>query len=137
MRQFAAVLILVAVFIVLVGTQFHTSDGEKLAAIGRLVAARVEASLPPTVNLMAPLEAVRRHWPMRLEERVRHRLTTDQRLAGLDLTVTAEGSTIRLRGVVPDARTRKVAVSLAENTVGVAAVIDELAVPENRIVGKD
>ena len=33
MRQFAAVLILIALFVVLVGTQFRASDGDKLAAV--------------------------------------------------------------------------------------------------------
>jgi hyperosmotically inducible periplasmic protein len=37
---------------------------------------------------------------------------------------------VKLQGVVPDAAARKRAVALAENTVGVETVVDELAVPE-------
>src|SRR5262245_31120472 len=36
MRQLAAFLILVGVFVVLVGTRFRASDGDKLAAVARL-----------------------------------------------------------------------------------------------------
>jgi osmotically-inducible protein OsmY len=86
--------------------------------------------MPPAVNLAALADAVRKELPARLEDRVKDRLAADRRLAGVDISVSAEGGAVRLRGVVPDARARKVAVSLAENTAGVEAVVDELAVPE-------
>ena len=41
MQQFAAFLILVRLFIVLVGTQFETSDGDKLAAVARLAGSKI------------------------------------------------------------------------------------------------
>jgi hyperosmotically inducible periplasmic protein len=130
MRQFAAVLILIALFVVLVGSQFRASDGDKLAAVARLTGAKLRNALPPGLNLAAPVDALRRELPTRPEDAVRARLTADKRLAGLDVTVVGDGGTVKLRGVVPDAKTRKVAVSLAENTAGVEAVVDELAVPE-------
>jgi len=136
-RQFVAFFILIALFVVLVGTQFQASDAEKLAAISRVVSAKVQSGLSPSVNVTAPLEALRRQLPQRLDERVKSRLTADKRLQGIELTVVLEGNRIRLRGVVPDARTRKVAVSLAENTAGVEAVVDELAVPEERVASKN
>jgi hyperosmotically inducible periplasmic protein len=129
MRQFAAFLILVALFVVLVGTQFRASDGDKLAAVARLVSAKVRNALPPAVNLSAPLEALRKELPTRPEDAVKSRLAADKRLANVTVTVFAEGGTVKLRGVVPDAKTRKVIVSLAENTAGVERVVDELAVP--------
>ena len=129
MRQFAALLILVALFIVLVGTQFRASDGDKLAAVARLASAKARNSFPPNLNLAATVDAVRRELPTRPEDAVRSRFAADKRLAGVEVNVTSEGTTVKLRGVMPDANTRKVAVSLAVNTAGVDAVEDELAVP--------
>ena len=129
MRQFAAFLILIALFVVLVGTRFKASDAEKLAAVARLAGSKIRNALPPAVNIAAPVDALRKELPTRLDHAVIMRLAADKRLAGLNVTVTAEGATVKLRGVVPDAKTRKVIVSLAENTAGVDAVVDELAVP--------
>jgi osmotically-inducible protein OsmY len=60
---------------------------------------------------------------------VRARLAADKRVAGIEFKDTAEGGVVTLRGVVPDARTRRLAVGVAENTVGVEKVVDELAIP--------
>lgn len=130
MRQFAAVLILIALFVVLVGTRFQASDGDKLASVARLAGQKIRNAMPPAVNLATPVEALRKELPTRPEDAVRTRLQSDKRLAGLNLMVAAEGNTIKLQGVVPDARTRKIAMSLAENTAGVDQVVDELATPE-------
>ena len=97
--------------------------------MARLAGKKFRDALPPGVNLAAPVDALRRELPTRPEDAVRARLAADRRLAGLDVTVAGEGATVRLRGVVPDAKARRVAVSLAENTAGVGQVIDELAVP--------
>jgi osmotically-inducible protein OsmY len=129
-RQFAAFLVVITLFAVLVCPQFQASDADKLSAVARLAAAKVRSAMPPAVNLAALADAVRKELPARLEDRVKDRLAADRRLAGVDISVSAEGGAVRLRGVVPDARARKVAVSLAENTAGVEAVVDELAVPE-------
>jgi len=132
MRQFAAFLILVGLFIVLVGTQFQASDGNRLAAVARLAAARIRAAMPPAVNFAAPVDALRKELPTRTDDAVRARLAGDKRLAGLNVNVFAEGNAVKLRGVVPDDAMRKLIVGLAENTVGVEQVIDELVVPANR-----
>jgi osmotically-inducible protein OsmY len=129
MRQFAAFVILVGLFVVLVGTQFQASDGDKLAAVARLASARIRNAMPPAVNVAAPVDALRRELPTRPEEVVRARLAADKRLANVTVTVVVEGGAIKLRGVLPDARTRKIILSLAENTVGVEQIVDELAVP--------
>lgn len=131
MRQFAAFLILVGLFIVLVGTQFRTSDGDKLAAVARLAGSRIRAAMPPAVNFAAPVDALRRELPTRPEETVRARLASDKRLAGLNLNVIGEEGGIKLRGVVPDDETRKLIIGLAENTMGVERVVNELAVQVN------
>ena len=47
----------------------------------------------------------------------------------MEFAVTADGSEVTLRGVVPDGGIRRRAVELAENTSGVEKVVDELAVP--------
>jgi len=130
MRQFAAFLILISLFVVLVGTRFHASDGDKLVAIARLTGVKLRNAMPPAVNLAAPVDALRKELPTRLEDSVKARLVADKRLTGMDVTVTAEGNTVKVRGVVSDTRTRKIIVSLAENTSGVEQVVDELAVPE-------
>lgn len=132
MRQFAAFLILVGLFIVLVGTQFQASDGEKLAAVARLIGAKIRAAMPPAVSLAAPVDALRKELPTRPDEVVRARLSADKRLVGLNVVVVSEDGAIRLRGVVPDDKTRKIIVSLAQNTVGVERVMDELGVPADQ-----
>jgi hyperosmotically inducible periplasmic protein len=132
MRQFAAFLILIGLFIVLVGTQFQASDGDRLAAVARLAGAKIRAAMPPAVSFAAPVDALRKELPIRRDEAVRARLGSDKRLAEVNLNVVAEGDAVKLRGVVPDDATRKLIIGLAENTVGVEQVIDELAVPANR-----
>ena len=130
MRQLAAFGILIALFLLLVGSRFQASDGDKLAKVSRLVVGKVRAALPPADKLAGPVNAVRSLLPQRLEDRVKTRLDTDRKLEGVAFMVTADGGTVRLSGVVPDAATRKWAVELAESTAGVEKVVDELAVPE-------
>ena len=129
MRQMAAALILLALFILLVGSRFSPSDGDKLAAVSRLTFEKLRAALPLDAALAGPVGAFRRGLPDRLEDRVKARLDSDRRFVGVTFTVTSEGETVTLRGVVPDAGAKRRAVTVAENTVGVAGVADELAVP--------
>lgn len=130
MRQMAAALILLALFVLLVGSRFKPSDGEKLASVSRLTFAKVREALPPAAKIAAPVNALRNELPESVEERVKTRLSNDKRLEGVGFAVSAEGGTVKLQGVVPNATARKRAVALAENTVGVEKVVDELAVPE-------
>lgn len=129
MRQLASVMILFALFLLLVGSRFKASDGDKLAAVSRLTAAKLRNALPPAVNVSAPVEALRKELPTHPDEAVRARLAADKRFVGVEFTVSAEGRVVTLRGVVPDARVKRLAVGVAENTVGVERVVDELAVP--------
>lgn len=131
MRQIAAGSILVALFMVLVGSRFRASDGEKLAAVSRLGAAKVRNSMPPALNVAAPVDALRKELPADPAAAVRLRLAADKRFAGVEFRVTAEGNVVTLRGVVTDARVKRLAVGVAQNTVGVDGVVDELAVPES------
>ncbi len=130
MKQMAAFLVLTALFVLLVGSRFQPSDGDKLAAVGRLAAGKLRDSLPSADRVAGPLNALRTGLPEPLDGRVKARLTADKALEGVDFGVTSAGQTVTLRGVVatPDARRR--AVELAESTTGVGSVVDELAVPE-------
>ena len=129
MRQLAAVMILVALFLLLVGSRFKASDGDRLRAVSHLTASKVRGAMPAAVNVAAPVDALRKEWPTRPDDAVRARLAADKRFVGVEFKVTAEGDVVTLRGVVPDARVKRLAAGVAENTVGVERVIDELAVP--------
>lgn len=129
MRQLAAVMILVALFLLLVGSRFKASDGDRLRAVSQLTVSKVRGAMPAAVNVAAPVDALRKEWPTRPDDAVRARLAADKRFVGVEFKVTAEGGVVTLRGVVPDARVKRLAVGVAENTVGVEKVVDELAVP--------
>jgi osmotically-inducible protein OsmY len=129
MRQFAAVFILVALFLVLVGSRFKASDGDKLQTVSRMAVTKVRNAMPPAVNVVAPMDALRKELPTRPDDAVRARLAADKRFAGVEIKVTAEADVVTLRGVVPNSGMKRLAVEVAENTVGVEKVVDELAIP--------
>jgi hyperosmotically inducible protein len=97
-----------------------------------LAGTKIRAAMPPAVSFAAPVDALRKELPTRPEEAVRARLSADKRFVGLNVAVVGEEGAIRLRGVVPDDKTRRIIVSLAENTMGVERVMDELAIPADR-----
>jgi hyperosmotically inducible periplasmic protein len=130
MRQIVAVLILIALFVLLVGSRFEPSDGDHLAAISRLAVAKVRDGLPAAAKMAGPMHALRKELPEGVADRVKDRLVADRRFAGIEFNVTADGGIVTLRGVVPDAKAHRQAIVVAENTVGVDRVVDELAVPE-------
>src|SRR5947208_3023471 len=119
MRQIAAVLILIALFVLLVGSRFKPSDGDKLASVSRLAVNKVRDALPPSARVAGPVQALRKELPERVEDCVKARLDADKRLEGVAFDVSADGGTVTVRGVVPTAKARKIAVSVAENTTGV------------------
>ena len=131
MRQIAAVLILIALFVLLVGSRFEHSDGTRLAAISRLAVSKVRGGLPPGERMAGPFHALRRELPERVEDRVKARLEGDRRFTGVAFAVSSEEpGAVTLRGIVPDAKARRQALAVAENTLGVEKVVDELAVPD-------
>ncbi len=129
MRQFLVFVVLVSLFVVLVASQYRVSDGDRLVAVTRSVSTKLRESLPPTLNVIAPLDTLRRELPTRPEDAVRSRLAADRRLTGVEVMVIGEGNVVKLRGVMPDAKAKRVAISLAENTAGIEQVVDELAIP--------
>jgi hypothetical protein len=129
-RQIVAALILISLFILLVGTRFKPSDGDKLAAVSHLAVGKVRDALPAATKIAGPFNALRRGIPERIEDKVKTRLEADSRLEGVAFDLSSEGTTVTLRGVVPSAKARRTAVSIAEHTTGVEKVVDELAAPE-------
>src|SRR5262245_50664916 len=122
MRKFVAVLILVALFFVLVGSRFKASDGDKLRAASRVATTKIRNAMPPAVSVAAPMDALRKELPTRPDDAVRSRLASDKRFSGTEIKVTLEGDAVTLRGVVPNARVKELAVDVATNTVGVEKV---------------
>jgi hypothetical protein len=129
MRQLTLFLILLALFVVLVGSRFRPSDGDKLSAVTRIAAAKIRAAMPPAARIAAPVNALRNELPVAVEDRVKGRLDADKSLTGVSFAVSSDGGAVTLRGVVANAALRRRAVELAESTVGVERVVDELAVP--------
>ncbi len=108
------------------------SDVEVLARVGTAVARQTKAALPDASRVAGPFVAFRPGDALPVEERVRVRIRTDKDTGGADVTVLpgAVPGEVRLRGIVPTPASRARAVELAEGTVGVDRVVDEIAVPE-------
>lgn len=98
-------------------------DGERLARVGRVVTHKIEALTPARTPFGDPI-GLRRN----LEERVRERFRSDRYLAGQAIEVTAEENAVRLKGSVDQVVLKRRAVEIADATVGVEKVIDELNV---------
>ena len=110
------------------------TDGPILAKVGKLAWEKTRDSLPNRAKLTAPLAAFRAGDALPVEERVRLRIETDKKLAGVRVDVwpgEKEGQ-IRLRGIVTGADIRSRIMGIAESTSGVESVVNELAVPEGK-----
>lgn len=129
MKHWAVFFVLLAMFVLGVGSRFKPSDGEALAAIARITRDKIRNILPDSQRFSRPLNELRNLFPESLSEKVQSRLMTDQALAGADITVLADGSEVKLRGVVANADARRRAIDLAQSTVGVQRVVDEMAYP--------
>jgi osmotically-inducible protein OsmY len=55
-------------------------------------------------------------------------LATDARLQGIAVTIVEEDNSLRLRGIVPSEEIHQIIHELATHTLGIDAVVDELAV---------
>jgi osmotically-inducible protein OsmY len=101
-------------------------DGERLARIGRKAVDRVQAD----DRLMGPLHAVGGNWnELTADARVSARLRWDKDLEGAPIQVEAVGpGDVRLSGTVATFELRQRAVGLANHTVGVRSVTDNLEV---------
>jgi len=113
------VMIAVALFV----TGCQKSDGERLAGIGRAVTRNVEQLVPERTPLGSNLSI-----NPGIDQRVRDRFKSDRYLSTQPIDVHSEGATVRLQGTVAESALKRRAVELAESTVGVDAVVDELTV---------
>jgi hypothetical protein len=68
--------------------------------------------------------------PAVLRERVLARLQLDKGLTNTSIEVEVSGAIVTLRGTTPDQASRQKAVELAQGTVGVEQVVDELEAKE-------
>lgn len=108
------------------------SDVDALARTGGAVAVSLKAVLPDASKVAGPFVAFKPGNVLPIEESVRVRIRTDKSMAGAEVTVLpgAVVGEVKLRGIVPTAQHRVRAIELAEATVGVERVVDEIAVPE-------
>jgi osmotically-inducible protein OsmY len=71
-----------------------------------------------------------------LSARVESRLRWDKALAEYPIEVSAAGGTVTLRGTLADAALRQRAEDVAQATVGVEKVVNELAAPQAKESGE-
>lgn len=106
-------------------------DADCLARIGRKSLARAEALTGNAGDrLTAGWQALRAEGEVPLADRVAARLRWDKELAGADLTVHGTPGALELRGKVRSEEQRRHAIALAEATLGVENVTDNLEVAE-------
>jgi osmotically-inducible protein OsmY len=103
-------------------------DADRLARVSRKAAEKVQALTTGSSNRVAEgLQVMRASWDeIALDARVAARLRWDKGLAGSHIEVRASGTTVELHGTVASANQRGRAVELAESTLGVERVSDNL-----------
>lgn len=128
-------ILVVSVFTLIVGGSLAMSkktDAEVLTKVGRTASEQVSAAMPDRTAVAGPLAAVQVGDLTAVDERVRIRLKTDAALESTKLTVTADQGVVKLTGRVDTAAQRERAVQLAQSTLGVTNVEQEIAVPEGK-----
>lgn len=103
----------------------NRTDADKLARVGWRVADKVQALIPDRTPFGSALPNSKQPG---LDDRVRERFKQDRYLTSSPIEITADGNSIRLRGQVNDEILKRRAVEIAESTVGVEKVIDEIVV---------
>jgi osmotically-inducible protein OsmY len=108
-----------------------SDDVDRLARVGRKAAAHAGALAgTPEDQLTTGWQAVRTSWDeLALDARVAARIRWDKGLEDVSVQVRGSGGVVELRGTVPSLAQRRRAVELAETTVGVEKVVDEIQVP--------
>jgi osmotically-inducible protein OsmY len=105
----------------------NRTDGDKLARVGWKVTEKVQALIPSRTPFGDALPAGKQRG---LEERVRERFQSDRYLASAAIEVVVDANGVRLRGQVNDEVLKRRALEIAESTVGVERVMDEIVVTE-------
>lgn len=100
-------------------------DAEKLARVGWKLAEKFQRLVPEPF----PFGGMSLAADPSLEGRVRARIRADKFLAPQNIEVLATAGGVRLRGTVDDPVLKRRAVEMAESTVGVEKVVDELTIP--------
>jgi BON domain len=106
-------------------------DAERLSRIGRKIVDRATAQTDTSPGrLPGSLQSIRGGWyEITVDARVASRLRWDKNLEGSPIQVQSLGSSsVKLTGTVATLELRQRAVRLADSTVGVETVIDELLV---------
>jgi hypothetical protein len=105
-------------------------DTERLGRVGRKLGDRAEAlSAEATGQILAGWTAARSSIEdSRLDARVRSRLKWDKTLVGAAIAVEIVGKEVWLKGTVVNLTQRQRAVQLADSTLGVEKVVDQLTI---------
>jgi osmotically-inducible protein OsmY len=117
--------------LLLAGAGCSKTDKERLERVARKVTEKA-ALLSAATN--DRLQTGFQGFPANLDlanlgMRVSDRIHWDKELADLTLQVEANGGVVTLRGVVANLAQRQRAVGLADSTIGVVRVVDELQIP--------
>jgi hypothetical protein len=119
-------MLLFAAFCLLGSSGCNRSDGVRLGKIGVKVADKVQVLLPDHTPFVPP--SLGTMSDATLESRVRVRFQTDRYLTSLPIEIIVELASVRLKGQVDSDVLKQRAVEIAESTVGVEKVVDELLV---------
>jgi osmotically-inducible protein OsmY len=112
-----------AVFVLVGVCGCNRQDAEKLTRAGWKVTEKVQALVPNRT----PWGSAWGVMPdLGVDGRVRARLQADKHLASFNVEVIAVDRGVRLRGHIGDAALKQRALEMAESTVGVEKVVDEL-----------
>ncbi len=105
-------------------------DKEKLARVGQVAAARAEGLAGKDSKIARRWNALRADLDeMALDARISARLRWDQALKDSQITVSAKGGQVELKGSIKDLNQKQRAVDLARSTTGVENVVDAMTLP--------
>lgn len=102
-------------------------DKQCLSRIGQKIAQRMETATTHLTKTVG-YDLQKRMLPASPRRRVANRLLWDKQLEDETINVGFENGVIRLEGTVTNLAARRRAVDLAQSTVGVEKVVDELTV---------
>ncbi|MFO0866922.1 MAG: BON domain-containing protein [Gemmataceae bacterium] len=116
-------------FLLLGSLACNRQDADALARIGNRLLDRASQS---TGGMREKIQiGFQEMGKTNVRDRVQSRLVHDRLLQGLPIEIVAQGADIELKGTLKTADQKRRAIELAENTEGVAKVVDSLKVPEN------
>jgi hypothetical protein len=118
--------LLIAATLIVACSGCNRSDGDRLARVAGTVTQKIQELLPERTPLTGSFGLDN---SAGLENRVRDRFKFDRYLAPLPIEIDAnDGNIVRLRGAVDDTVLKQRAIEIAESTVGVEKVVDEIVV---------